>query len=70
VIEPLILQLECQQGFRINNECTVSSLAFADDIILQAAPDVPEARLLIEMTDISRKTKYEKSALKCAAFQI
>jgi hypothetical protein len=42
VMEPLILQLERQEGFRINNGCKVSSLAFADDIVL-LAPDVSAA---------------------------
>lgn len=50
VIEPLIMQLESQQGFRINDDCKVSSLAFADDIVLLAS-DTPEARLLIENTE-------------------
>jgi hypothetical protein len=32
VPEPLILKLESQQGFKVINECNISSLAFADDI--------------------------------------
>jgi hypothetical protein len=70
VTEPLILQMECQQGFRINNECKIASLAFADDIIL-LAQDVPEARKLLEMTEgYLEKLNMKISAPKCAAFQI
>jgi hypothetical protein len=70
VIEPLILELESQQGFKINDECQVSSLAFADDIIL-LAPGIVEAKILLETTE-----KYLQglgmgiSAPKCAAFQV
>jgi hypothetical protein len=69
VIEPLILQLERQQGFSINNGCKVSSLAFADDIIL-LAPDVPEARILLEKTErYLQDLNIKISAPKCAAFK-
>jgi hypothetical protein len=70
VIEPLILQLERQQGFNINNDCKVSSLAFADDIML-LAPDIPEARTLLEKTErYLQDLKMKISAPKCAAFKI
>jgi hypothetical protein len=39
LMEPLILDLERRKGFQINEECFVSSLAFADDIILLAIDD-------------------------------
>jgi hypothetical protein len=32
MLEPLISQLENQQGYKINGHCKVSSLAFMDDI--------------------------------------
>jgi ribosomal protein S15P/S13E len=70
VIEPLILQLERQQGFSINNDCKVSSLAFADDIILLAL-DVPEAKNLLEKTErYLQDLNMNISAPKCAAFRI
>jgi hypothetical protein len=40
ILEPLLLRLKKQQGYKINDECSVSSLGFADDIIL-VARDVP-----------------------------
>jgi hypothetical protein len=49
VLEPLIIKLESQKGLGINDECNVSSLAFADDMIL-VAQDVPKARRLLEIT--------------------
>jgi hypothetical protein len=70
LMEPLILELEKQKRFQINEECKVSSLAFVDDIILLAS-DGEEARRLLNITeqylgDLSIKI----SAQKCTAFQI
>lgn len=50
VIEPLLHQLEKMSGYRINGGTTVSSLAFADDLILTAT-EVPQARALLEYTE-------------------
>jgi hypothetical protein len=69
IIEPLILQLESQQGFKINDECQVSSLAFADSILL--APDIAEAKILLETTEkYLQGLRMGISAPKCAVFQI
>jgi hypothetical protein len=70
ILEPLIEELEKEKGFAINNECQVSVLAFADDIIL-LAPGVPEAKRLLEVTESYLEDLGMKiSAPKCAAFQI
>jgi hypothetical protein len=50
MLDLIILQLENQQGYKINDHCKVSSLAFADDIILVAS-DVSKARGLLENTE-------------------
>jgi hypothetical protein len=47
MLDPLILQLENQQGYTINDHCKVYSLGFVDDIILVAS-DVSKARGLLE----------------------
>jgi hypothetical protein len=47
---PFILELETQKGFQISEECMVSSLAFADDIILLAS-DGEEAKRLLNITE-------------------
>ncbi|KAG5869818.1 hypothetical protein JTB14_037553 [Gonioctena quinquepunctata] len=43
VMEPLLLALESQPGYKINDQTSVSSLAFADDISL-LAQNVEQAR--------------------------
>jgi hypothetical protein len=69
VLEPLILKLESQQGFETNNECIISSLAVADDILL--APDVPQAKKTLETTERYLQDLGTKiSAPKCAVFKI
>jgi hypothetical protein len=70
LMEPLILDLERRKGFQINEECSVSSLAFADDIIL-VAPDDEGAKGLLDATerylgDLNMKIP----AQKCTAFRI
>jgi hypothetical protein len=70
LLEPLINELEKQEGFEIDSEHQVSVLAFADDIIL-LAPGVPEAKRLLQTTDAYLGDLGMKiSAAKCAAFQI
>jgi hypothetical protein len=70
LLEPLIEELEKQEGFAIDNECQVSVLAFADDIIL-LAPGVPEAKRLLQITEAYLgDLGMMISAAKCAAFQI
>jgi hypothetical protein len=70
LLEPLIEELDKQDGFAINNECQVSVLAFADDIIL-LAPGVPEAKRLLQITEAYLgDLGMTISAAKCATFQI
>jgi hypothetical protein len=70
LLEPLLLQLESQQGYRINDHCTISTLAFADDVILVAS-DIPKAKTLLKHTeDYLEGLGMKISAPKCAAFQI
>jgi hypothetical protein len=70
VLEPLIIKLESQKGLGINNECNVSSLAFADDMIL-LAQDVPKARRLLEITEgYLQNLGMRIAAPTCATFKI
>jgi hypothetical protein len=50
ILEPLILELENMGGFQVNHECTVSTLAFADDIFL-LAPNTGKAKKLLLKTE-------------------
>jgi hypothetical protein len=69
VLEPLLLQLEEMKGYGINNNTKVSSLAFADDLILVSSER--ESKILFQKTE-----KYLQglgmgiSAPKCATFSI
>jgi hypothetical protein len=63
LMEPLILDLEKRKGFQINSECTVSSVAFADDIILLALGD-EEAKSLLTTTAIPGRFAYEDLSAK------
>ncbi|GJQ68522.1 hypothetical protein Trydic_g17092 [Trypoxylus dichotomus] len=70
VIEPLLLQLEKMPGYSINGGTSVSSLAFADDLIL-TANNVPQARELLEYTEAYLSgLGMTISAPKCACFRI
>jgi hypothetical protein len=70
VLEPLLLQLEEMNGYRINNDTKVSSLAFADDLILVSS-ERGEDKILFQKTE-----KYVQglgmgiSAPKCATFSM
>jgi hypothetical protein len=70
LLEPLLLQLESQQSYRINDHCTISTLAFADHVILVAS-DISKANILLEHTeDYLEGFGMKISAPKCADFQI
>ncbi|XP_076660219.1 uncharacterized protein LOC143363537 [Halictus rubicundus] len=69
-LEPLLLTLEKQAGYMINEEQNISCLAFADDLILVAS-DVPQARNLLSLTESYLAALGMRiSAPKCTAFQI
>jgi uncharacterized C2H2 Zn-finger protein len=69
ILEPLILELENMGGFPVNHECSVSTLAFADDIFL-LAPDTGKAKELLSRTESYLEDLNMKiSAEKCTAFR-
>jgi hypothetical protein len=70
VIEPLLIQLEEMQGYQLNSDATVSSLAFADDIILVAPTDSDAAQLLRRTEEYMRDLGMNISAPKSATFGI
>jgi hypothetical protein len=70
IIEPLLLKLEKEPGYRITPTCEISSLAFADDLLL-LANDIDQITKLINITksylvDLGMKLAPEK----CIVFQI
>jgi hypothetical protein len=70
VIEPLLLALEDQTGYTISEDLAVSSLAFADDLVLLVdTPDQAKAQLLAAEAYLGG-LGMSISASKCAAFHI
>lgn len=70
IMEPLLLALEKQPGYRITEEQGISCMAFADDLIL-VARDVPQARNLLNITETYLTALgMSISAPKCTAFQV
>jgi hypothetical protein len=70
ILDPLITELQNQQGFAINDTCQVSVLAFADDIIL-LAPNELAAQLLLNTTnEYLKRLGMNIATSKCAAFKI
>jgi hypothetical protein len=70
ILEPLLLELENTGGFPINQSCSVSTLAFADDIFL-LAEDLEKAKEQLSRTENYLEGLNMKiSAEKCTAFRI
>jgi hypothetical protein len=63
VLEPLLLQLE-MDGYNIKNGVQVSSLAFADDIILVSSKDADAANLLKKTDEYLEPKNHPHSAFK------
>jgi hypothetical protein len=70
VLEPLLLALESQPGFTINEDLAVSSLAFADDLVLLAESPDQAGRQLLAVEEYFSGLGMSISATKCAAFHI
>jgi hypothetical protein len=70
ILEPLLLQLEEMQGFKLSNDGKVSSFAFADDIILVSSTAPKAENLLRKTEDFLKGLGLSISAPKCAAFSI
>ena len=70
VLEPLLLALEAQPGFSINEDSAVSSLAFADDLVLLAETPEQARHQLLTAEAYLGGLGMSISASKCAAFQI
>ncbi|KAG5868427.1 hypothetical protein JTB14_029043 [Gonioctena quinquepunctata] len=69
-MEPLLLALESQPGYKIDDLTNVSSLAFADDILL-LAQDVEQARRQLRVTEAYLEGLGMKlSANKCRTFRV
>jgi hypothetical protein len=50
LVNPLLEQLEAKQGFKLNENHSISCLAFAEDLILLAVNDI-KARQLLRLTE-------------------
>lgn len=70
VMEPMLQALESQPGYKIQNETSVSVLAFADDIILLAGTAPQASNLLRNAEGYLRGLGMSISAAKCATFRI
>lgn len=70
VMEPMLQALEGQPGYKIQNETSVSVLAFADDIILLADSAPQASNLLRNAEGYLKGLGMRISAAKCATFRI
>jgi hypothetical protein len=70
MLEPLLVQLEQQEGFDIREEHKVSTLAFADDIILTSTNVQQAKNLLITTERYLKQLGMSIAASKCTAFSI
>ena len=70
VMDPLLGQLEELKGYHIEDDYTISSLAFADDLLL-LADSHEKAQLLLNRTEkYLHKLGKSIAANKCATFEI
>jgi hypothetical protein len=70
LVNPLLEQLEAKQGFKIDENNSISCLAFGDDLILIADEDI-NARKLLRLTEsYFEKLGMRIAAEKCASFRI
>jgi hypothetical protein len=70
LVNPLVEQLEAKQGFKLDENHSISCLAFADDLILLADNDV-KARQLPGLTEsYFSQLGMKIAAEKCASFKI
>jgi hypothetical protein len=69
-MDPLLEQLEDLRGYTINNSHSISSLAFADDIILLADDRDTAQNLLTHTETYLQNLGMEIAPNKCVPFQI
>jgi hypothetical protein len=70
IIEPLLINLEKEPGYQITSPCKISSLAFADDLLL-TANDTQQVTKLLNITGTCLTyLGMQLSSAKCTAFQI
>lgn len=69
LVNPLLEKLEHLTGFRIDDTHTISSLAFADDLILLADNHNTAETLLTHKQQYLKKLGMSIVAHKCASFQ-
>ena len=70
VVNPLLEQLEKLKGYKINDSHSISSLAFADDIILVADDPKKARQLLTHSEHYFRCLGMSIEAHKCASFRL
>jgi hypothetical protein len=70
ILEPLLLHLEQMKGYQIKNNIQVSSLAFADDLILVSTETSDAEKLLRATEEYLDNLGMSLSVLKCTAFSI
>lgn len=70
VLEPLLLELERQSGYRISNNTHIASLAFADDLVL-VSEDVQQATHQLHTVEAYlERLSMRLSPKKCVTFHI
>lgn len=70
ILEPLLLKLESQSGYRVTGDTHISSLAFADDLVLLSDNVQQAARQLLDVEAYLSGLGMNLSASKCATFHI
>ena len=69
-MDPFLEQLETINGYRISDSHSISSLVFADDLLLLAATKEDAQRLLLHTVRYLHILGMKMAAAKCTSFEI
>ena len=69
-MDPLLEQLETINGYQINDNHTISSVAFADDLLLLATTKEDAQQLLLHTEKYLHSMGMKMAATKCTSFEI
>jgi hypothetical protein len=70
ILDPLLGQLEELKGYSINDACNISSLAFADDLLLISDTREGAEQLLLHTERYLYSLGMHVAATKCTSFEI
>jgi hypothetical protein len=70
IVDPLLEQLKLLKGYRTDDRYSISSLAFADDLLLLAATREDVQQQLLHTERYLHSLGVKVAAAKCASFEI